>query len=241
MRCPHARSIAKLIAALVLLASTSLAQTKAFVIDDRLSALRKKPDLKSTIIQRLRIARPVFIIESRKPSPRQPPFFRVAVTRRTRGWIHKDAIAVPGRAGDDRRVFALINSLDLAIDRMTVCRLFLDNFSRSPLTPRVLLALGQEAETAADELSRRAGRRLQSLGNSNPLPDVRDYYLNDPGLDRYNRLLVTFDFDASSGNYVYDCKAYKEIIKRFPQTAEAATARERILSAERRLARQQKR
>lgn len=226
-------------AAMILLACASFAQTKAFVVDDRLSVLRKSPDLKSPIVQRLRIARPVFIVESRKASRNQPPFFRVALTRRTRGWIHQGAVAAPGRPGDDRRIFTLINSLDQGIDRMALCRIFLDHFPRSPLTPRVMLALGKEAEEAAIELSRRAARRLNSLGDSKAQADLRDFYLNDPGLDRYNRLRVTFDFDGASGSYIYDCRAYRDIIKRFPSAPEAAAARERILSAERRLARRQ--
>jgi hypothetical protein len=100
-----------------------------------------------------------------------------------------------------------------------------------------MLALGREAEAAAAELSRRAARRLDSLTNSELTLNLRDYYLNDPGLDRYNRLRVTFEFDHASRSYVYDGKAYREIIKRFPYSPEAALARERILSAERRLAR----
>jgi hypothetical protein len=237
MRCPRTILTAGFVAALILLASTSFAQTKAFVIDERLSALRKRPDLKATLIRRLRIARPVFIIESRKSSLNHPPYFRVAVTRRTRGWIHQAALAVPGRAGDDLSILNLINSLEQGIDRISLCRIFLDNFSRSALTPRVMLALGREAETAAAELSRRAGRRLQSLNDFKPGHKLRDYYLSDPGLDRYNRLRVTFEFDHASRSYVYDGKAYREIIKRFPYSPEAALARERILSAERRLAR----
>jgi hypothetical protein len=127
------------------------------------------------------------------------------------------------------------------VDRISLCRVFLDNFSRSALTPRVMLALGREAEAAAAELSRRAARRLDSLTNSELTLNLRDYYLNDPGLDRYNRLRVTFEFDPSSRSYVYDCKAYREIIKRFPASPEATLARERIVSAERRLAQQQNR
>jgi hypothetical protein len=102
-----------------------------------------------------------------------------------------------------------------------------------------MLTLGRESETAAAELSRRASRRLDSLTDSKLKHNLRDYYLNDPGLDRYNKLRVTFEFDPSSRSYVYDCKAYREIIKRFPYSPEAALARERILSAERRLEQRQ--
>ena len=58
---------------------------KAFVVDDRLSALRRDADMQSIVIQRLRLGRRVFIIGTRSGVPGNPTFYRVAVTRRTRG------------------------------------------------------------------------------------------------------------------------------------------------------------
>ena len=85
------------------------AYLKAFVIDERLSALRRGPDLQSVVIRRLRLAHAVFIFGTSRPKADQPRFCRVAVTRRTRGWIHESALAVQGRAGEDRRIVKLLN------------------------------------------------------------------------------------------------------------------------------------
>ena len=67
---------------------------KAFIIDDRLSALRRKPGLKSQVIRRLRLGHAVYIMGTAKADPGEPRFYRIAVTRRTRGWIHESALAV---------------------------------------------------------------------------------------------------------------------------------------------------
>ena len=39
---------------------------KAFVVDDRLSVLRREADVRSQVVQRLRLGRPVYIIGSRE-------------------------------------------------------------------------------------------------------------------------------------------------------------------------------
>src|ERR1700754_3537411 len=80
---------------------------KAVVIDERLSALRQEADLHSPVLKRLRIGRTVYITASKGA---QSAFYRVPVTRRTRGWIHQGAIALPGRAGEDNRVLKIIES-----------------------------------------------------------------------------------------------------------------------------------
>ena len=69
---------------LLSVASTAFAQanqqgslpkfTKAFVVDDRLSALRRNADVKSPVIHRLRIGRPVFIFASKTSGPDRPDF-----------------------------------------------------------------------------------------------------------------------------------------------------------------------
>ena len=80
---------------------------RAFVVDDRLSVLRRGADVRSQIMQRLRLGRRVYILGSNSAAGDQPKCYRVAVTRRTRGWIHNSAVAIPGRAGDDARLLRL--------------------------------------------------------------------------------------------------------------------------------------
>ena len=254
MRRPAPFKIAGIcVITLLMFASTALAQSgtpsatvrpapaaasarfiKAFVVDDRLSALRRDADIQSEVIQRLRLGRRVFIIGTKGGRQGNPTFYRVAVTRRTRGWIHQSALTVPGRAGEDERIMRLIETASEGLDRISMCELFLEHFGRSPRAPRVLLALAQEADRAATALSRRARKRLAKLDEENS----RDYYLNDPGLDRYSKLGIKFDFNPSTSEYVYDGRAYREIIKRFPASDEAKRARQRLDRAEQKLARQ---
>ena len=201
---------------------------KAFVVDDRLSPLRREPRTKGEIIQRLRLGRALYILESRKATNSEPPFFRVAVTRRTRGWIHHAAVAVSSRAAEDARVIALIEEVRDGLDRITLCKLFLERFATSRFVPRALLLMAEEADRAATSLVARANRRIQGSGGHEI--SLSELYLNDAGLDRYSRLRISFDFDETAGRYKYDGKAYREILRRFPKSQEASVARTRLES-----------
>ncbi|MEW6126302.1 MAG: hypothetical protein AB1757_04495 [Acidobacteriota bacterium] len=213
----------------------TLAQNKAFVIDDRLSALRRAPDLKSTVLRRLRIGRAVYIVETRPARNQQPKFYRVAVTRRTRGWLHEGAIVLPGRAGEDARALSLIQLAE-GFDRLALCQFFIEKFNRSPLLPRVLLTFAEEAERAAAQLNRSADRRLKNLSTTDSKFAARDYYLSDTGLDRYSRLQIHFEFVEKHSEYIYDGQAYKEILRRFPKSEEAKVAAKQLESQRQRLA-----
>ena len=199
---------------------------KAFVVDERLSALRREATLKSEVRQRLRVGRPLYILETRGARSEEPVFLRVAVTRRTRGWIHRSAVGIPGKKGEDERVMALIAGVRDGLDRITLCKLFIERFHSSPLTPRALLMMGEEADRAASSLASRAHRRLE--GAVGERLKARDLYLNDPGLDRYSRLKINFDFDESTAHYAYDGRAFREILKRYPLSNEAGPARVRL-------------
>ena len=198
---------------------------KAFVIDEKLSALRQEANVHAPVLKRLRIGRAVYITS---PASARSEYVRVAVTRRTRGWIHQSAIALPGRAGEDQRVMQVIEEIGDGLDRIALCQLFLERFSRSRLQPRALLLLGEEAGRAAAALTQHARRRLKTLDEQKSGATVEAYYLNDPGLDRYSRLRIAFRFDAAQTRYVYDGKAYRDIIRRYPQSAEAEIARHHI-------------
>lgn len=209
---------------------------KAFVINDRLSALRREPGLQSEVIRRLRLGHAVFIVGTRNPKAGQPRFCRVAVTRRTRGWIHESALAIQGRAGEDQHILKLVEGNTDGVDRITLCRILNAHFRHSRLVPRAMLLLGEEAERAAETLSQRAHRRLAEVHGADVR--LRDYYLSDAGLDRYSKLGVVFDFNESTGEFVYDGKAYREVVRRFPGGEEARLARERLELTSRKMARQ---
>src|SRR4030095_16312919 len=205
-------------------ASARAAYQKAFVIDDRLSALRREPGLQSEVIRRLRLGRVVYIVGSSSRIG-QPKFCRVAVTRRTRGWILAATLALQGRAGEDKRIMFLIETAVDRLHRIGLCRIMIERFGLSRLIPRALLLLGEEADRAAETLTQRARRRLAEVKLA-AATTLTDYYLNDAGLDRYSKLHIVFDFNESSTEFVYDGRAYRDIVRRFPDHAEASVARQ---------------
>ena len=212
---------------------------RAFVTDDRLSALRKEPDLGSQVVQRLRLRRPVFIIGSSISKAGEPRFYRVAVTRRTRGWIHWAALATPSRRGDDARVLQLAENATDGLDRIALCLLLAEGFRNSPLVPKALLMLAREAEHSVAALSKRVAKRVAGVDPQMASVRQRDYYLSDASLDRLSRLGVSFGFDEAAGEYVYDGAAYRTILRRFPTSASAKIARERLELVKQRLARRE--
>jgi hypothetical protein len=191
----------------------------AIVVDERLAALRLTPQLTGRLVRRLSRGRMV-AVRSVRTSPDGIAFFLVNVTSRTHGWLQREAVVSPSRAGDDRRLLDLIQrSQDF--DQISRARIFLDHFPRSPLRPAVLLLLGDSAEELAATLSKSAARKIpENLGDT---PEF-SYYLNYTGLDRYNRLRVTFVFDQSTKRFHYDGAAWREVIRRYPKSPEAFAA-----------------
>ena len=194
----------------------------AIVVDERLAAVRATPQLTGRLVRRLGRGRLVAIRSMRSGSD-GVTFFLVNVSSRTHGWIQRESVVSPSRTGDDRRLLDLIHSSE-GFDRISRARIFLDHFARSPMRPEVLLLLGDTAEDAAEKLSRSALRRMNHLGNA---PEFA-YYLNYTGLDRYNRLRITFVFDQSTKRFHYDGAAWREVIRRYPKSREAPEARKRL-------------
>src|ERR1044071_626780 len=165
----------------------------AIVVDERLAALRATPQLNGRLVRRLGRGRMV-AIRAAKTSADGITFFLVNVTNRTHGWIQREAVVSPARAGDDQRLLRLIENSQ-GFDRISRARIFLDHFTRSPLRPEVLLLIGNTAEELALQLSTGAARRLKD--DPGEAPEF-SYYLNYTGLDRYNRQHVGFVFDKST-------------------------------------------
>lgn len=210
---------------------TSIAQQRkvpvggrlAVVVDERLAAVRATPQLNGKLVRRLARGRMV-AIRSSKPGPDGIVFLLVNVTSRTHGWIQREAMVSPSRHGDDGRLLGLIEK-SKGFDRISRSRIFLDHFPRSPLRPRVLLLFGDSVEELSNKLTQDAARRIKDLRRGAP---EFSYYLNHSGLDRYNRLGVRFVFDESSKRLHYDGAAWRELIRRYPKTPEAAEAQKRL-------------
>lgn len=198
----------------------------AVVVEERLSALRTAPDLRAKLLERLGRGRLVSI-RGERSSRDGLLFYRVALSRRTSGWVQSDALVVPWRRGDDRRLLNLIGGSD-EFDRIVRAKTFLDVFPRSPLGSRVLMLYASEAEDVAEKLSKDAQRRFAK--NELPTDGAPEfsYYLNYSGLDRYNRAGITFLFDRSTKTFSYDGAAWREIVRRFPKSAEAVAARQHL-------------
>ena len=195
----------------------------AVVVDERLSALRAAPDITAKLLERLSRGHLVSI-RGEKTTADGLKFYRVAISRRTFGWLQSDAVVVPWRAGDDARLVRLIENSD-DFDRIIRARTFLDAFPRSLLRPKVLTMYANEAEDIAAKLSQAAQRRFaKSELPADGAPEF-SYYLNYSGLDRYNREGITFKFDRATKKFSYDGAAWREIVKRYPNSPEAAEAR----------------
>ena len=225
------------VAAIVLFAATvfpTSAQKKrvppggniAVIADERLAALRVAPSLSARLIRRLGRGRFVSVRTTRR-NQEGISFSHVVVTRRTSGWVQSEALVTSGRNGDDQRLAHLIGGTD-EFDRIARARIFLDHFPRSPLRPKVLLALGDAAEEAAAQLSREATRRFERREIPIDGAPEYSYYLNYNGLDRYNRQGVTFTFDRGTKQFHYDGAAWREIIRKHPDSLEASEARKRV-------------
>ena len=231
------RIYSKAIAALFLLAAIALpafSQKKhvppggnlAVVADERLAALRIAPNLSARLIRRLGRGSLVSVRGSIR-NREGVPFSHVVVTRRTAGWIQSEALISSGRTGDDQRLAHLIGGTD-EFERIARARIFLETFPRSALRPKVLLALGDAAEEAAQQLSREAPRRFERREIPTDGAPEFSYYMNYNGLDRYNRQGVTFTFDRATNQFHYDGAAWREIVRRYPNSPEAAEAKKRL-------------
>src|SRR6266404_4959987 len=115
----------------------------AIVVDERLAALRASPDPAARLIRRLSRGRFVSIRGSSRTRDGLT-FYRVAINRRTSGWLQSEAVIASWRPGDDERLTQLLDGAD-EFDRVARAQIFLNLYLRSPLRPRVLLIYGSAA------------------------------------------------------------------------------------------------
>ncbi|HEX8722561.1 MAG TPA: hypothetical protein VF736_18235, partial [Pyrinomonadaceae bacterium] len=204
---------------------TAAGARAAVVVDERLAALRDAPRLTANLVRRLGRGR-VVRLTGASAARDGVTFLRVAVTRRTSGWLQADAVVRPAVAGEDARLLRLARASE-DFERLARARILLDAFPRSALRPAALLLYGDAAEEAAARLSREAARRLDARELEAGGAPPASYFLNYSGLDRWRRQGVVFTFDAAAKRFRYDGAAWREILRRHPQSPEAAEARAR--------------
>ncbi|MFN0124602.1 MAG: hypothetical protein ACKV2V_29220 [Blastocatellia bacterium] len=201
---------------------------RAIVIDDRLSAVREKPDVRAPIRQRLGRGRVIGVASA------GARWHQVYVSRRTRGWILADAIARSGRAADAARLLQLIETIPDEFQRARLARMCATEFRHTATAPKALLLLGQAAAAAGERLTRDARRRMGDAGRDNARLPRREFMLSFAGLDRWNRAGITFSYDAAADRIVYDGAAYRDLQRHYPRSAEARQAAELQQAATRR-------
>jgi len=199
---------------------------RAVVVDERLAVLRDAPDFSANLLQRMSRGRMVAVHGAKRTSD-GVTFYRVAVTKRTGGWIQSEALVSTVRKDDDERLLHLIqNSEDF--DRVIRAHIFLDLFQKSSLRPTVLMLFGEAAEKAAAKLSHDAVRRLDEKEMIAGGAPTFSYFLNYNGLDRYRRQGIVYIFDRATKQFHYDGAAWREIVRRYPHSPEAEEARKRL-------------
>ncbi len=202
----------------------------AYVFNEHFSALRREPDLQAPILERLRRGHFVAII-GRRRARQGTLFFRVAATRRKRGWVDAGALVSPTMSGDDGRLLEALNASE-GFARIELCRVMDLHFRRSPLRAQVLMVIGREGEAAAQSLTdmaqgKKIGNRARAASRT-----LEEIYLNFEGLDRYNRLGIHFRYDPASIRYIYDGEAYREILRSYPGDPHIPEAAQRLKALE---------
>lgn len=169
----------------------------SWVVDVRLAALRSDGECSASLVKRLRCGRMVVVLGQKRDADGRL-WVRVAVTRRTRGWMLAEAIARPGDHVGERRLLERL-AAETGFDRIALARLAFDRFPR--LRGAAADALDAEADRAAAALTQRVRKRLGDDARRSGA-EVRTLMLSDSLLDRYNRLGMTFDVDKESLDFV---------------------------------------
>jgi hypothetical protein len=195
------------------------------VIDETLSVLREKPSLFAAPVQRMRRGRKVQILGAAEADGVK--FYRVSVPPANWGWVQADAVFGKFRAGDEERLAKLVQA-SAGFDRIELAAAFFELYPKSQFRPPLLLLFGDLAEETASRLSRDAGRRLNGREMAASAAPVHSYYLNFVSIDRYRKLGIVFLFNGSTRTYHYDGSSWKEIVEKYPESAEAAEAKKRL-------------
>jgi len=197
----------------------------AIVIDEMLSVLRTRPSLFADPIQRMRRGRRVQILGATEGDGVK--FYKVSVPPSSFGWVQTDAVFARFRAADEERLARLVLAAD-GFDQVELAKVFLEMYPASRFRPPILLLFGDLVENLAAKLSRDATSRLSRREMAASGAPLHSYYLNFNMIDRYRRLGVTFLFNSSARTFHYDGGSWKEIMRKYTTSAEAAEAQKRL-------------
>ena len=197
----------------------------AIVMDETLSVLRMRPSLFSDSVQRMRRGRAVRVIGVAEADGVK--FYRVTALPAGSGWVQPDALFGRFRVGDAERLARLIQASS-GFDQIELGSKFFEMFPDSPLRPSIWLLYGDLLEEAAAKLSKDAAGRLDRREMAATGAPMHSYYLNFVMLDRYRKLGVLFVFDPATRAFHYDGACWRQIVTKFPASAEFAEAEKRL-------------
>ena len=196
----------------------------AIVVDERLAVLRVEPSFYARAVQRMRRGRTVTVSGAREADG--VTFYRINAAPNY-GWLQAEAVVGKFRRGDDARLAKLVQSSE-GFEQIERAAIFLETYTDSPLRPAILLLLGDLIEETALKLSGEATRRLDRREMAASGAPLHSFYLNYVSLDRYRKIGINFVFNSNTKLFHYDGANWREIIKKFPQSAEALEAQKRI-------------
>ncbi|MDQ3221563.1 MAG: SH3 domain-containing protein [Acidobacteriota bacterium] len=197
----------------------------AIVIDETLSVLRIKPSLFAESVQRMRRGRKVQILGATDADGVK--FYRVSAPPNNTGWVQADALFGKFRTGDEERLARLVQASD-GFDQIELAVNFLEIYPDSQFRPSILLLFGDLLEETCAKLSKDANSRLSRREMAASAAPLHSYYLNFVSIDRYRKLGILFLFNSPSRTFHYDGASWKEIVKKYPASAEAAEAQKRL-------------
>lgn len=197
----------------------------AVVVDERLAVLRMEPSLYARPIQRMRSGRLLAVTGAK--SADGVMFYRVNVPPNNYGWVQSEAVIGKTRRDDEERLVRLVQASE-GFEQMERAVLYLENYPNSPLRAPILLLLGDLAEENAIKLSTEAARRLDRREMAATTAPLHSFYLNYAGLDRFRKIGIDFLFNSVTKSFHYNGANWKEIINKFPRTAEAVEAQKRL-------------
>jgi hypothetical protein len=196
------------------------------VIDETLAVLRETPSLFAQPVHRMSRGRRVQILGVTEADGVK--FYKVAAPPTSTGWVQADAVFGKFRAGDEKRLFELVQALD-GYDKVEAAAEFFQLYPASPFKPAILLLFGDLLEDlAVNKLSKEANSRLKRPEMAASGAPLHSYFLNFVSLDRYRKLGITFLFDPNDRKYHYNGDSWREIVAKFPAAGEVAEAKKRL-------------
>jgi hypothetical protein len=154
-------------------------------------------------------------------------FYKVAAPPTNVGWVQADAVFGLFRASDEERLARLVQASD-GFDQIEIATEFFSLYPKSQFRPPILLLFGDLLEEVAAKLSKDSANRLTRREMAASGAPVHSYFLNYVSLDRYRKLGIIFLFNSTTRSFHYDGTCWKEIVEKYPASAEAVEAQKRL-------------